>query len=147
MAQDSPERLLQAFDFAAEMAALERQYENQVRMLLIALLDVMDSFDRFTAVVSTCEQPTPEQAVNWSQSWLRIGKQLKLALQGAGVTPMDCLGQPADPELHEIVEVARTTEASEGVVIEEVVRGYHWHGRPLRLPRVIVASPFENPIP
>ncbi len=138
-----PERLLQAFDFAAELEARQKEHDDRTRALLGGLLEVLDSFDRFFAA-GPPERPTPEQAAQILQTFRLVRKQLDQALRSAGVTPVACLGQPADPQQQDIIDTQPTTAAEEGVVVEEAVRGYQWNGQVLRRPRVVVAVPVQE---
>ena len=141
---DLSNRLLQSFDVAAEMVTMERENEERIRRLLLELLDVADSFDRFLPVVEAVETPTPEQVVQWSQTFLLIGKQLQQFLHRAAVIPIECIGLSADPYKHEILDVKHTVESEDGIIIEEFAKGYTWNGRLLRRPRVVVAAPPEE---
>jgi molecular chaperone GrpE (heat shock protein) len=47
---------------------------------------------------------------------------------------------PFDPELMEVVEAVADSGQSAGEVIEEVRRGYLWHGRIFRYAQVRVAK-------
>jgi molecular chaperone GrpE len=132
--------LLDAFDFVREMAVREKEYEDKQRDLLLGLVDVLDSFDRFLAIAEPVAQPTPEQGTQWRQTSQLINKQLLRVLRDAGVMPISCLGQAADPDRQEIVEVCLSTEMADGIIVKELCRGYEWRGQPLRLPRVIVAA-------
>lgn len=68
-----------------------------------------------------------------------VYRQLMHMLGTEGVTPIEAVNQPFDPELHEAIATAPTqTEA--GYVIEEVEPGYKLNGKLLRPARVIVAD-------
>jgi molecular chaperone GrpE len=66
-------------------------------------------------------------------------QRLERALQQQGLEPIPTLGQPFDPEVMEVVEVV-TDPARGGQVVEEVRRGYLWHGRVFRYAQVKVAK-------
>ena len=60
-------------------------------------------------------------------------------LEAEGVTPIETVGQPFTPELHEAVAtVAANAEA--GTIVEELERGYMLKDRLLRPARVVVAA-------
>lgn len=68
-----------------------------------------------------------------------VYRQLMHMLGTEGVTPIEAVNQPFDPELHEAIATAPTqTEA--GYVIEEVEPGYKLNGKLLRPAQVIVAD-------
>lgn len=132
-------KLLQAFDFATEMAAKEQEHQAQVQTLLLSMLEVMDSFDRFVAGMQDVKEPTGEQAVAWLHTVRLIARQMERALSQSGLTPMACVGQMVDPQRHEIVEVKDVAEGEDDLILEVVSRGYEWQGQLLRRPQVIVA--------
>ncbi len=135
---DQPEKLLAAFDFAEVMAEKEKEHGEQMRSLLLSFLEIMDSFDRFFAHLG--EEPEAAAEANWLNTVRLIRKQVELALQKAGVTPIAGLGLAADPHLHEIVDTKETTDMEEGIIVEEVRRGYLWKDSLLRSSQVVIAK-------
>jgi molecular chaperone GrpE len=67
-------------------------------------------------------------------------QRLERGLEHSGLEPIACVGQPFDPELMEVVAAVADTGRSSGEVIEEVRRGYLWHGRVFRYAQVSVAK-------
>ena len=67
------------------------------------------------------------------------GKLWKL-LDGEGLSPIDALGRPFDPNLHEAVLEVETDEVENGCVVEEFRRGYKFKGRVFRASMVNVAK-------
>lgn len=63
------------------------------------------------------------------------------ALARHGVEPISCAGAPFDPETMEVAEVVREPGRAGTVVLEELRRGYRWHGRLFRFAQVRVAAP------
>lgn len=60
------------------------------------------------------------------------------ALVAAGVEPIESVGQPFDPELHEAVDIVEVDEDRDGLVTAEYSRGYKMGDRLLRPARVQV---------
>ena len=73
-----------------------RQLAN--RDLLLHVLDVMDDFGRALAAV-----PEEQRESGWVSGTAMIEKKLYGVLERAGVRPIEALGQPFDPALHEAV--------------------------------------------
>jgi molecular chaperone GrpE len=69
-----------------------------------------------------------------------VERKLRGLLDAEGVTPIEAIGQPFDPNLHEAVVHQETTDAPDNTVIGEVQRGYLLHGRVLRPSLVQVAN-------
>ena len=130
-------KLLAALDFASQAAALEEEHEQRLLALLGALFEVVDSCDRLLA--GTAEEGG-EGA--WRGTVQRIAGQLERALEQAGASEIRCLGAVADPGRHEIVEVQPMDGVDDDTILAVLSRGWQWHGRPVRRPRVLVA---QNP--
>jgi molecular chaperone GrpE len=70
--------------------------------------------------------------------------QLDELLKAEGVTAASSVGEPFDPYVHEAVESVASKDHPEGVVIEEVRKGYKLGDETLRPARVKVsAGPAE----
>ena len=67
-------------------------------------------------------------------------RKLRSVLESEGVTPIDALGQPFDPNLHEAVVHEPTDAHPDNTVIEELQRGYRLGDRVLRPSLVKVAN-------
>ncbi len=130
-------RWLGAIDFTDELAAREKAHQEQLAVHFEALLDVVDGFDRLLGAVG----PPGDLPANVPIKSVRIlARQLIGCLEQQGVSLIPCLGEAADPEIHEITEV-REAEDVEGDVIVEVTRqGYEWNGQLFRRPRVVVTG-------
>ena len=95
------------------------QFANAI--LLTRLLAVLDDFDRALDNV-------PEDAhESWVEGVQLVERKLRGLLEAEGVTPIEAIGQPFDPNLHEAVVHQDTTEAPDNTVIGEVQRGYLLH--------------------
>jgi molecular chaperone GrpE len=68
-------------------------------------------------------------------------QRLERVLEQHGLEPIDCVGEPFDPERMEVVEVVRDAGRNGTEVLEEVRRGYLWQGRVFRFAQVRVARP------
>jgi molecular chaperone GrpE len=66
------------------------------------------------------------------------------ALGQFGVSPIECLGQPFDPNFHNAVMQETTQEAPDRTVVKELQKGYLMHQRLLRPAMVAVAHNPEN---
>lgn len=79
------------------------------------------------------------------EGWLRgvrlTLQKLEEVLAGQGVTPIEAIGTPFDPGLHEAVGHEETTDQPEDTVVEELRRGYRLHDRVVRPSLVKVARP------
>lgn len=69
-----------------------------------------------------------------------IYKQLMDLLTRSGLEPVQAVGQPFDPHLHEAVTMTPSDEYPENTVLEELQRGYLLNGKLLRPATVRVSS-------
>ena len=128
-------RTLADFDNYRKRVQRERESAAQAgkRQLVLALLDVLDDFERALAYANTA-----------SESMLTgarvIHQGLTDLLQAQGVVPYTSAGQPFDPALHEAVDAIKTDQATSGVVLDELSRGYRWDDKILRPAHVRVAQ-------
>jgi molecular chaperone GrpE len=107
-------------------------------ILLSKLLAVVDDFDRALASV-------PEDVhEGWVDGVRLVERKLRTVLEGEGVSPIEAVGQPFDPNLHEAVVHEDTTAYPDNQVIDEVQRGYRLHDRVLRPALVRVANNPKN---
>ena len=74
----------------------------------------------------------------------RTAAGFQSALAAAGVEPIESIGRPFDPEVHEAVETAEADPEDEGKVLAEYSRGYKMGERLLRPARVKVGRSREK---
>ncbi|MCW4014850.1 MAG: nucleotide exchange factor GrpE [Candidatus Bathyarchaeota archaeon] len=131
-AQDYLRRLkyLQA-DFENYRKRTERQVtELTVRSnekLVAALLCVVDDLER--ALASGKEAADASVLLEGVEM---IHQNLTRMLEKEGLEPIDAMGKAFDPELHELVVSIPRSDCEEGIVLEEVRRGFVFKGRVLR---------------
>jgi molecular chaperone GrpE len=105
--------------------------------LVCDILPVLDSFDR------AFEGDTPAgKGLSWITGFKQIQKMLLDVLGKHGLTEMKCVGETFDPSLHEAV-VQR--DGAEGLILDEVRKGYKMKDRLLRAPQVVVGTGGESP--
>jgi molecular chaperone GrpE len=73
-----------------------------------------------------------------------ILRQMRDLLRQRGVAPVEALGEPFDPTLHEAVARDEDPDVDVPTVIEEMQRGYRMHDRLLRPALVKVAMPVPD---
>jgi molecular chaperone GrpE len=101
------------------------------RDLFLALLEVMDDFDRALLHIG--------EASDAVANGLRLIRQrFNDVLDSNGVTPFDSEGKPFDPTVHEAMTMIDTDGDESGTVYAEDRRGYFINGKVLRPARVAV---------
>lgn len=103
--------------------------ELATRDLLRALVPIVDDFQRALAAV-----PEELRGNPWVQGVHLIERKLVALLEREGVTPIEALGQPFDPGLHEAV--ATEPGSTQNIVVEVYQKGYR-HGQHLLRPAMV----------
>lgn len=126
-------RLLAEFDNYRRRTKQERAIAEQdgKREVLLALLEVMDDFDR--ALLHAGET---SDAV--ADGLRLIHQRFTDVLHANGVTSFDSEGKPFDPTVHEAMTVIDGEAQDAGTVYAEYQRGYLIDGELLRPARVAV---------
>ena len=126
-------RLLAEFDNYRRRTRQEQVLgeQNGKREVLLALLDVMDDFDR--ALLHVGKAP---DAV--ADGFRLIRERFSDVLHSNGVTPFDSEAKPFDPTVHEAMTVIDSDGEESGTVYTEHRRGYFMNGELLRPARVAV---------
>jgi molecular chaperone GrpE len=126
-------QILAEFDNYRRRTKLESGLAEQrgKREILLALLDVMDDFDRALLHVG--------EASDAVANGLRLIRQrFNDVLQSHGVTPFDSEGKPFDPAVHEAMTMIDSDGDQSGTVYAEDRRGYLINGALLRPARVAI---------
>ena len=127
---------------AADFANYKRRTDEErsvigqlgTAMVISKMLGVLDDFDRALASVP------PDAHDSWVEGVRLVERKLRNVLEAEGVSPIEALGQPFDPNLHEAVVHEPTSEHPDNTVIAELQRGYRLNDRVLRPSMVKVAN-------
>jgi molecular chaperone GrpE len=111
-----------------------RQYATGA--LVLDLLPVLDDFERALAAI-----PEEESQMSWMEGIQAIERKLRATLEAQGVAQIKAVGEPFDPHVHEAVMQA---PGEEGMVVEEVQKGYQLHDRVIRPAKVVVGRGDEE---
>lgn len=103
--------------------------------LALALLPVLDNFERACAQANTAQEV--QQVVSGIEMIL---KQLRDTLAKFNIKPFDSTGEMFDPEKHEAVAQQEHETYPANTVTAEVQKGYYLGDKLLRPARVIVAK-------
>ena len=106
------------------------KFANSV--LMLNLLPVLDDLERALASI-----PPNLAKLSWIDGVRLIERKLQASLETQGLSPIKAVGEPFDPNLH---QAAMHGKGKEGIVIEELQRGYKLHDRVLRPAMVVVGE-------
>ena len=115
-----------------ERVLLDR-VNNQKKALINKFLGVIDNVDRAMMYQETMSKQDLQQALRMVQ-W-----QMSEVMRGEGVNPVQTVGEPFNPYLHEAIEAVENSDKPEGTIVEEVLKGYTLGDETLRAARVKVS--------
>jgi len=103
---------------------------------MFSLLPILDDLERaFTSIPPHLTQLT------WVDGIRLIERKLQVILEARGLSPIKALGEPFDPKFH---EAAMHSKGKEGIVIEELQKGYQLDDRVIRPAMVVVGNGEEE---
>jgi molecular chaperone GrpE len=111
-----------------------RKFANTV--LMLNLLSILDDLERALAAT-----PDDLAELSWVEGIRLIGRKLRANLEAQGLSQIEALGELFDPNFHEAV---RQDKGKDGIVVEEVQKGYKLHERVIRPTKVVVGSGEEE---
>lgn len=110
-------------------------FEMGAKSVIEKMLPVVDNFERGLASVPQENQTDPiYEGMNL------IYKQLMGELDKLGVKPIEALGQEFNPDLHNAVMQVESEEFEEGIVAQELQKGYMYRDSVVRHSMVAVAQ-------
>ena len=112
-----------------------RMYEFGARDVIEKMLPIVDNFERGLASIPEEEKESPV-----ASGMEMIYKQLMTALEGLGVTPIEALNKPFDPNFHNAVMHVEDEAIEESTVVEEFQKGYIYKDNVIRYSMVKVAN-------
>jgi len=128
-----------AADFENYKRAMEQQLAEAVqfaaRPVVLAMVDVMDHFDRAVAHATDAVKGEEE----WYRGLVQTDRQFHEVLKKFGVRRIETAGKPFDPTLMEAVQMKPPDSPERsGAVESELQAGYTLHDRVIRPAKVIV---------
>ncbi|MFB6363024.1 nucleotide exchange factor GrpE [Paenibacillus elgii] len=103
--------------------------------LIEQLLPVVDNFDR---ALAASKDSSDYEAL--TKGIDMIFRQLEQVLTSEGLQKMEAVGQPFNPEYHQAIMQVESDEYEEGIVAEEVQKGYLLKDKVIRPAMVKVSS-------
>ena len=111
-----------------------RKFANSA--FALNLLPILDDLERAFASL-----PPDSEAPSWLEGFTFIERKLRANLEAQGLSPIKALGEQFDPHLHEAI---RQDKGKDGIIIEELQKGYKFHDRVIRPSRIVVGSGEES---
>ncbi len=108
--------------------------QREKKALFQNILGVMDNVERALAYQDTMDRQALQQALRMVM-W-----QMNEVMRSEGLTPVPTVGEVFDPYVHEAIETVENSDQPEGMVVEEVLKGYKLGDETLRPARVKVSA-------
>ncbi len=116
-----------------ERIAADRVRRDKLDMLE-RVFEVVDNLDRALRFEETMDRESLQQSLRMLQ-W-----QLNEVLSQQGLTPVATVGETFNPYVHDAVEQVNSDEHPEGIVVEEIRKGYKLGDETIRPARVKVSA-------
>jgi len=137
-AQDKYLRVLAESENARKR--LQKEREEMIQFSLRSLIaDFLAPIDQMENALKHADSANGE-VKQWSIGFEMILSHFKDVLASQNVHPYVSKGEAFDPHLHEAIETVQTDEHPEGIVLEEIVKGYKMGDRVIRAARVKVSK-------
>lgn len=99
----------------------------------------------FFPILESLDQATSDECIGKSiddhiLGVKKIKDQFMGVLEKMGIEPIKCVGEPANPEVHEVVGKEKNNEHAPGLIVKEAQKGFLLHGKVLRPAKVIVSE-------
>jgi len=103
--------------------------------LILKILPILDN-------IYIAEKKLPGELKEnlWVQGFLKIKTQILDFLENQEVKEMKCLGEKFDPNFQEALEKVEAEGKEEGIIIEEIKKGYLLRGKVIRPAKVKIAN-------
>lgn len=140
LADENLNRYLRAqadFDNYRRRTIKEKEDLTQYASLKLVgqLLPVLDNFQR---ALQTGGEGA--ESGSFAKGVDMIYRQLSQVLEAEGLKPMESVGQPFDPELHQAIMQVESEEYDEGIVVEVIQPGYMMKDKVIRPAMVKVSG-------
>jgi len=108
--------------------------QQQKKALFHKILSVMDNVERALGYQETLDRQGLQQALRM------VLWQMNEVMRGEGINPVPTIGETFNPYVHEAIEAVDDSDKPEGIIVEEVLKGYTLGDETLRPARVKVST-------
>ncbi len=135
--EDRHRRLMAEFDNCRKRSEKEKNdmFSTGARSVIEKILPVVDNFERALDASGKTGEKNP-----FMDGMEMVYKQLITELESIEVKPVEALGKPFDPALHNAVMQEDSEEQESGTVLKELQKGYTYKGQVVRHSMVSVVK-------
>lgn len=110
-------------------------FEMGAKSVIEKILPVVDNFERGLASI-----PEADQNGALAEGMNMIYKQMMTELENLGVKPIEAIGKEFDPNFHNAVMQVESDEYEEGIIAQEMLKGYMYRESVVRHSMVAVTQ-------
>jgi molecular chaperone GrpE len=137
----TPEELLQqqVQELETRTLRIQADYDNYRRRTLQEKVEkLLPVFDNLERALQASEGNADFEALK--KGLEMVFKQFESTLESEGLTAIPSVGEPFDPNHHQAIMTVDSDEHEEGIVVEEVMKGYKLKDRVIRPAMVKVSN-------
>lgn len=108
------------------------------------ILDLLEPYENFEKALQFATESQSDEVRNWALGFKMIHQQFRDWLHAQGVHSFVSKGEKFNTQLHEAVEVKVSPDVAEGIVLEELYKGYKINDKVLRPSKVIIAGRIKE---
>lgn len=142
VAQYKDQLLRKAAEFENYKRRTENDYASIIKFsneeLIVKLLPVLDDFER--SLKAGRNQKFNGETEKFREGVELICSKFIKVLEKVGVKPLEVVGKPFDPQLHEALLQVPKKDVPPHTVVEEIDKGYTLNDKVVRHARVIVST-------
>lgn len=134
---DKVKRQLAEFENFRHRSEKEKSamYDMGAKAVVEKILPIIDNFERGLE-----HAPEDGEAKAFTDGMRMVYKQMLSELENVGVKPIEAVGQPFDPNIHNAVMQVESEEYESGTVVQELQKGYMLRDSLVRPSMVSVAQ-------
>jgi molecular chaperone GrpE len=134
---DRVQRQMAEFDNFRKRSEKEKSamYEIGAKSVIEKILPTIDNFERGFAGLTEEQMADP-----FVEGMEKVYRQMLTMMESIGVTAIEAVGKPFDPNFHNAVMHVEDEEAGENMVVEEFQKGYLYRDSVVRHSMVKVAN-------
>lgn len=110
-------------------------FEMGAKSVIEKILPVVDNFERGLQAIPKEDENSP-----FAEGMNKIYKQMMTELEGLGVKPIEAVGREFNPNFHNAVMQVESDEYEEGVIAQELLKGYTYRDTVVRYSMVAVTQ-------
>ena len=110
-------------------------FEMGAKSVIEKILPVVDNFERGLQAIPKEDENSP-----FAEGMNKIYKQMMTELESLGVKPIEAVGKEFDPNFHNAVMQVESDEYEEGVIAQELLKGYMYRDTVVRYSMVAVTQ-------